>query len=108
MLEFVFDDPIISSSLETILLSLYLTLYFQFPKARNDKVGQDGKPGDVSKSPKIQERVAELPHANHQEKNDPIDRTLPIPSFAAPEQKSSGQPSPTFIIKPAGNIHQLN
>ena len=72
-------------------------------------MGPDGKAGDVSKSTKIPGKVSKLAHANQQEKKDSIDRTFPIPSFSAPEQKSPGQqPSPSFIIKPAGKIHQLN
>ena len=80
--------------------------YFQFPAPRNDKVGPDGKHKPaISKSSKIRGKVSKLPHTNQHEKKDSIDRTFKLPSFSAPEQKGSGQPSPTFIIKPAGKIH---
>ena len=39
----------------------------------------------------------------HQHEKNSIDRTFPISVFKDPAQKTSVQPSPTFIIKEAGN-----
>lgn len=58
----------------------------------------------VSKSKNNNQKLANRGPEIRQDEKDSIDRTFSLSSPRAPEQKSSPQPSPTFIIKQAGNI----